>query len=222
MGGRPLRRAASKVLCGAESLGLQKLAVRIPQIAKSPATQRDEFQALAEGLYLGAYRFDRHKSPAPDAPKPVEELALLLEGSSRYAAEGIQKADVYSKATILARDLINEPPSRMNPERLADEALKINKPPLSVTVLEKKDLEKLGMGAILGVGAGGAIPPRLVEIVYRPVKKDWQEKLDKKIMEFNYCSQITLTFEDEEQYGISLWDMHPDIEAPMWNKYLPA
>jgi leucyl aminopeptidase len=166
-----LRRAASKVLCGAESLGLQRLAVRIPRIAKSPATQRDEFQALAEGLYLGAYRFDRHKSPAPDAPKPVEELALLLEGSSRYAAEGIQKADVYSKATILARDLINEPPSRMNPERLADEALKLNKAPLSVTVLEKKDLEKLGMGAILGVGAGGAIPPRLVEIVYRPVKK---------------------------------------------------
>ena len=35
----------------------------------------------------------------------------------RYAAEGgIKKAEVYSKATMLARDLINEPPSRMNPE----------------------------------------------------------------------------------------------------------
>jgi leucyl aminopeptidase len=166
-----LRRAASKVRSGAESLGLVKIAVRAPQMAKSPTAQRNEFQALAEGLYLGSYRFDRHKSPAPDQPKPVEELVLLVEGSSRYAAEGIQEADVYSRATILARDLINEPPSRMNPERLAEEALKINKSPLSVTVLEKKDLEKLGMGAILGVGAGGAVPPRLVEIIYKPAKK---------------------------------------------------
>lgn len=47
-------------------------------------------------------------------------------------------------------------------------------------------------------------------------------KLDQKIMEFNYGNEITLTFEDEEQYGISLWDMHPEVEAPMWNKYLPA
>ena len=47
-------------------------------------------------------------------------------------------------------------------------------------------------------------------------------KLDQKIMEFNYGSEITLTFEDTENYGVSLWDMHPDIEAPMWNKYLPA
>jgi leucyl aminopeptidase len=145
--------------------------MRAPQTAKSPAAQRDEFQALAEGFYLGAYRFDRHKTPASDQPKPVEELVLLVEGSSRYAAEGVKKAEVYSQATIVARDLINEPPSRMNPERLADEARKINKSPLSVAVLEKKDLERLGMGAILGVGAGGAVPPRLVEIIYKPVKK---------------------------------------------------
>ena len=52
-----LRRAASKVLSGAEALGLQKLAVRVPQTAKSPAAQRAEFQALSEGLFLGAYRF---------------------------------------------------------------------------------------------------------------------------------------------------------------------
>jgi len=166
-----LRRSASKVLRAAETLGLQSLAVRIPQVAKSIVAQRDEFQAFAEGLYLGAYRFDRHQSPSPDQPKPVNELILLVEGSSRFAAEGIQKAEIYSRATMMARDLINEPPSRMNPERLADEALKINKSPLSVTVLEKKDLEKLGMGAILGVGSGGAIPPRLVEIIYKPSKK---------------------------------------------------
>jgi leucyl aminopeptidase len=166
-----LRRAAAKVLRGAESLGLQKIHVRAPQFAKSPAAQREEFQALAEGLYLSAYRFEKHKSADAEAPKPVEEAILWMEGSPRYAAEGVQKAKVYSQATMLARDLINEPPSRMNPERLADAALKLNKSPLSVTVLEKKDLERLGMGAIVGVGSGGAVPPRLVEMIYKPAAK---------------------------------------------------
>src|SRR5882672_1972522 len=47
-----LRRAAAKVLRGAEPLGLEKIAVRAPQIAKSPAAQANEFQALAEGIYM--------------------------------------------------------------------------------------------------------------------------------------------------------------------------
>src|SRR4029077_1114047 len=73
--------------------------------------------------------------------------------------------------TTLARDLINEPPSRMNPARLAQEAEKLSKSPLSVKVFETKELEKMGMGGILGVGAGGAVPPRLVELIYKPSGK---------------------------------------------------
>ena len=163
-----LRRAASKVLRGAESLGLEKIAVRAPQIA---STSTEEIQALAEGLYLGAYRYDVHKTPAPDAPKPVTDVTVLFEGSSGPATAAIEKARIYSEATMLARDLINEPPSRMHPERLAAEALKAIKSPLSIKVHEKKDLEKMGMGAILGVGVGGAVPPRLVEIIYKPAGK---------------------------------------------------
>src|SRR5438552_14737756 len=62
-----LRRAAAKVLRGAEAMGLEKINARAPQVAKSPTGQAAEFQAFAEGLHLATYRFDRHKTPAPDA-----------------------------------------------------------------------------------------------------------------------------------------------------------
>ncbi len=166
-----LRRAAARVLRGAESLGLEKIAARAPQVAKSPTAQAEEFQALTEGLHLAAYRFDKHKTPAPDAPKPVQEVALWLLNSSRTIQDAIKKADVYSRATVLARDLINEPPSRMNPEILANEAKKISKAPVTVKVYETKELEKMGMGGIAGVGVGGAVPPRFVEIIYKPSGK---------------------------------------------------
>jgi leucyl aminopeptidase len=166
-----LRRAASKVLRAAESLGLQKISARAPQVARTPAAQRQEFQALAEGLYLAAYRYEKHKTPSPDSPKPVEEVLLWVSGPAKLAADAIANGRIYSEATAFARDLVNEPPSRMNPERLAAEAQKLDQAPIRVHVFEKNELEKMGLGAIVGVGSGGAVPPRLVELTYKPVGK---------------------------------------------------
>ena len=59
----------------------------------------------------------------------------------------------------------------MNPERLAEEAKKVHSGSVSVKVYETKDMEKLGMGGILGVGVGGAVPPRFVELIYKPSGK---------------------------------------------------
>jgi leucyl aminopeptidase len=160
-----LRRAASRVIKGAEALGLTEIDVRV-------AFNKDaEIQALSEGLWLAGYRFDRHQSPAPDAPKPVTTVTLLVDNASAAIKKSIERAGVFARATILARDLINEPPSRMNPERLAEEAKKVHSGAVSVKIYETKELEKMGMGGILGVGLGGAVPPRLVEMIYKPSGK---------------------------------------------------
>jgi leucyl aminopeptidase len=158
------RRAAAQAVKAAERLGLEELVLLAPS---------GKIHALAEGLYLGTYRFDRHRTPAEDAPKPLQRVLILLPSNvdRRIAEKELTRARLYSEGTMLARDLINEPPSRMNPARLAEEALKVNKAPVSVKVFETKELEKMGMGGILGVGMGGAVPPRLVELIYKPAKK---------------------------------------------------
>jgi leucyl aminopeptidase len=166
-----LRRAAPRILRVAESLTLKKINVTALELAPWGPAQAQELQAFCEGLYLGTYRFDRHKTPSPEKPKPVEEVVVWMESHGAPAKEAIRKAQLYSQATQLARDLINEPPSRMNPERLAEEAKKAGKGRVSVRVYETKDMEKLGMGGILGVGVGGAVPPRLVELIYKPTSK---------------------------------------------------
>jgi leucyl aminopeptidase len=162
-----LRRAASRVLRGAESVGLTQIAVRAPQVARGPAAAQEELQVFVEGLLLAAYKFDRHQTPSADAPKPIEAVTILLDNANAAVTKTIERARLFANATMLARDLINEPPSRMNPERLAEEAKKLNGGGISVKVFETKELEKMGMGGILGVGAGGAVPPRLVEMTYK-------------------------------------------------------
>ncbi len=166
-----LRRASAKAVKAAEAAGLSELAVRAPELAKGVSEYLQEIQALAEGLYLGTYKFTKHKTPVTDAAKPLAHIILLVEGVSSNVTKGIERAELFSRATMLARDLINEPPTRMNPEILARTATQSVKKPITVKVYEKKDLEKMGMGGILGVGAGSAVPPCLVELGYKPPKK---------------------------------------------------
>ncbi len=162
-----LRRSAPRILREAERLGVTSVSVVAPQVT----TGHDlaiELQALAEGFFLGSYRYEKHKNVPADAPKPVREVHLCVSGGLAAAKTAVERAQLFSRSTAISRDLINEPPSRMNPERLAKEAQKLVKRPLSYKVFEVKELEKMGMEALLGVGRGGAVPPRLVEMVYRP------------------------------------------------------
>jgi leucyl aminopeptidase len=162
-----LRRGAASVVRTAERLELADVGVEAATVS-NPV----ELQSLFEGLLLGSYRFDRHKSAPKEPLKRLESTTVLVDDAQATVADdALKRARVYANGTILARDLINEPPSRMNPARLAEEALKLNKAPISVKVIEGKELEKLGMGGIIGVGSGGAVPPRLVELIYKPAKK---------------------------------------------------
>ena len=80
--------------------------------------------AVAEGTVLAAYRFQRHKSaPDPD----LEAATLLVDGDRSLAAAEpvLRRAEVAARATLAARDLVNEPASRINPATLAAEAVRL-------------------------------------------------------------------------------------------------
>ena len=64
----------------------------------------------------------------------------------------------------LTRELGNLPPNICNPEYLAQQARKIAAEHGGVTcdVLERADMEKLGMGSLLAVSRGSANPPKLI------------------------------------------------------------
>jgi leucyl aminopeptidase len=124
--------------------------------------------AVAEGTALAAYRFSRHKS----APEPALEAAtLLVDGEQAVAAAEpvLRRAEVAARGTWLARDLVNEPASRINPATLAAEAVRLAKQAgLEHRVLAGPALRRGRFGAVEAVGGGSATGPRLVELRYRP------------------------------------------------------
>jgi leucyl aminopeptidase len=118
--------------------------------------------AAVEGLLLGSYRFDGYKSQPSD--QAAEQMALL--GASQ---EGVRRGTVRATATKLARDLINEPSSTLNPATFAERAREVAEDSnLDCTVFEEDELAARGFGGLLAVGKGSDFPPRLIQLRYSP------------------------------------------------------
>lgn len=128
-------------------------------------------QAVAEGAILGAYRFLRYKAGADDDERAeLERLTIVERDGARVAgmAEAARRGAVLAEATNLARDLANEPANALNPTELAARAEAVARAGgLDFAVIEREEMERRGMGALLSVARGSAQPPKLVRLGYQ-------------------------------------------------------
>jgi leucyl aminopeptidase len=139
-----------------------------PPDPPGPAADGAALAAVAEGTALAAYRFQRHKS-APDPDLAAATLLVDGDGSLAAAEAVLRRAEVATRATAAARDLVNEPASRINPATLAAEAVRLARAAgLEHRVLAGPALRRGRFGAVLAVGGGSASGPRLVELRHRP------------------------------------------------------
>ncbi len=125
-------------------------------------------QAAAEGLGLGAYRFDRYRSK-PDG-KALTRITVV--GSLRWDAKAMKaaakRADVIVDAVNWARDLVNTPAGDLPPAKIAEAGQKMAKEVgLTCKVWTEPQLRQGGFGGIVGVGRGSGNPPRMIELTYR-------------------------------------------------------
>lgn len=118
------------------------------------------------------YRFDRLKSQVEETKPPLRKITLctMNDGSRvKLAAseEALQQGLAIADGMNLAKDLGNLAPNICTPTYLAEQAIDVAKAyKLKVTVLEQKDMEKLGMGALLAVARGSHQPAKLIALEY--------------------------------------------------------
>lgn len=154
-----LRRAAASLIRAAKLNKVERISCIWP---KSP-------EILAEAAILISYEFTKYKSDSIE--KKLSELKiLLLEFASKDKAI-VKQALTIAEATCVARDMVWEPACVVTPSYLANQALELNSKNIKVKILEKKDCDKLGMGAYLAVAQGSDQPPKFIEITYEPTGK---------------------------------------------------
>ncbi|MGQ9887679.1 MAG: leucyl aminopeptidase [Aggregatilineales bacterium] len=165
------RRAAAQGLRKARELKAKTAATALPDSALSLP---EAAEALAEGALLGLYSYHGQKSKQSDVPMPESLLLVVASEEDVAAAEsGIRTGVVLAEATCLARDLVNLPPNVCTPAHLGEVAKKIGEETgLKVEVLERRQIEALNMGALLGVAQGSETPPRFIILEHNALRAD--------------------------------------------------
>jgi leucyl aminopeptidase len=162
-GFRDAVRAAANVL---RELGAKDAALFLVdlKVADRPLSWNVRHAVLA--LREPFYRFDelkQKKSPAPS----LERVTLPLPAAAALT-QSLAEAQATADGADLARTLGNLPPNICTPTYLAEQAKKLAREfKLEVDVLERRDMEKLGMGALLAVTQASHQPPKLIVLHYR-------------------------------------------------------
>jgi leucyl aminopeptidase len=123
---------------------------------------------MAYGLRLRSYRFDHYKTKdVESSPKPTLKSVQWVGAKKQDATAAYQVVEALADGVFLARDLVSEPPNILYPDSYAERCKALAKFGLKVTVLDRKQLEKLGMGALLGVAQGSVRDARVVVLEWR-------------------------------------------------------
>ncbi|HEU4695363.1 MAG TPA: leucyl aminopeptidase [Sphingomicrobium sp.] len=112
---------------------------------------------------LRAWRYDRYRTKLKDKQKPTLDEVVIVGGGNGAGQRYEQRwAPVY-EGVSLTRELVTEPANIIYPETFVERVrASLEGTGIEIEVLDRAAMEKLGMGALLGVAQGSAREGRLL------------------------------------------------------------
>lgn len=159
-----LRQAGGKACSYLRDMNMKSVALSTRVFGRPELSAAD----FVEGALLGLYTFNKYRKES----RPKKLISLTVPGKiPSDTAERIRKAVIVSSAVAYAKDLVNAPANDMTPADLADAACTLKRKNVSVRVLEKKNILKIGMGAFLAVSYGSRELPKFIVAEYKGSRK---------------------------------------------------
>ncbi|MCW8891389.1 MAG: leucyl aminopeptidase, partial [Sedimenticola sp.] len=143
-------------------------------VSAVPIAEVDLAQQLRESIITAEeqlYRFDQCKSKVTPPKRPLKKLNLNIgnQKKNQPVVRALSEGEAIASGMKLAKDLANLPGNICTPTYLADQAKQLGRQSqkLKVSVLEEKQMEKLGMGSLLSVSRGSREPAKLIVMEYQ-------------------------------------------------------
>ncbi|HTT98914.1 MAG TPA: leucyl aminopeptidase [Rhizomicrobium sp.] len=132
-------------------------------LPKGSKLKAGEFAAhLAMGARLKSYAFNHYRTKDLSEHESKLKTAKIATSDAAGARKAWASLEAAADGMFLARDLVNEPPNVLSPAEFANRAKQLSKLGVKVEVLGEAQMQKLGMGALLGVGQGSERESQLV------------------------------------------------------------
>jgi leucyl aminopeptidase len=169
-----LRRAAAAAASRAVDMKIKRLSLALHRSFGARLEAAALGRAMAEGVYLGSYRYDEYVSENGNGRLGTLDVEIVDPEAARIKGltPGVAAGMIIGQAQSYARTLANRPANVINPStlaRMAQEAARGLKG-VRCTVFDEKQLRVLGMGGILAVGSGSQNRPRLILLKYTPAR----------------------------------------------------
>ena len=146
-------------------------------LTEAPLKKRDHAWKISQAVMVAMesiYRFERLKSKPEENKRHLRKVILGMTGRAGLAAgeEAMNQGLAIAHGMNLTKDLGNLAANICTPAYLAEQAIGMAKTyKLKATILEQKDMEKLGMGSLLSVAHGSRQPAKLIVLEYQGLKK---------------------------------------------------
>ncbi len=161
---KEFRNAVLKGLAQLKDSGTKHLAVGLAGDIELNAAHAE---ALATAVHDATYVYRHTKPSAPAATKLTKVSVLCRKADAKAVAEGLKRGQAIANGVLLARECANRPANHCTPTYLANQAKQLGKEyGCKVEVLDRKAVEKLGMGSFLAVAQGSHEPLRFIVAHY--------------------------------------------------------
>jgi leucyl aminopeptidase len=159
---KAMKSAAAAGLVPVKGLGVTELAVVVLGGTAAEATP-EQAEALVAAAQDAAYGYRATKPSAAPAPKLARVTLYGAKAQAAALQAALDRGAAVAAGVAFARDCGNRPPNVATPTWLAEQAEALAKAHgFKCEVLDRKDCEKLGMGAFLGVARGSDEPPKFI------------------------------------------------------------
>ncbi|MYC06292.1 MAG: leucyl aminopeptidase [Chloroflexi bacterium] len=162
-----VRSVAAEAARHLNGIGVQSAATIVHGAGIAGLDEQASAQALAEGIVLGMYRFDKYKADASDVN--LNEMTVVEFDESKLDAlrSGIDVGSIIGEGVNRCRDMANEPANSMTPSEMAEQALEVSQAHgIELEVIERPQMKELGMGALLAVARASEEPPKFIIMRY--------------------------------------------------------
>lgn len=126
---------------------------------------------LAHGAELRSYNFDKYFTKKTADEKPTLATLHVASANPKAVAKPFAELEKLAHGVFFTRNLVSEPANIIYPESFVRECQELKKLGVEIQVLGVKEMQKLGFGALLGVGQGSAKESKLLILRYNGGKK---------------------------------------------------
>jgi len=146
----------------------ESLAIWLPSFTTEVITVSDVAYLAAEGIGMGSFTYEGYKTTSNVPDYYLPSIELLMDEEDDEVVSYFEVGTIYADAVNEARILVNTPGNVLTSTQLGEYARELGETyGFETEILGKKEIEELGMGALLAVNQGSVEEPRLIALKYQ-------------------------------------------------------